>query len=260
MTSVGHHNGVVTRVYTPETQHKGYVTVTPSEANSLNGLVWVCKTCAPVVAPAMRLIITHESLVVMARIVACDMPVPNGTIHCGTPFSCNPEDTLSLHVDNVVYSVPGVECDIRLDNKVVLATTVVVRTKNHILNRENLFPTEVCTITLVISSNNNGLYNMCFCLSDYESALRTLRMSFLTEFADRHTLMLLMDGLVDVRTLMPDMMAAIKCDTNIRDWARKLIDNACRQGNKVSKVFMIFCRSLQPSCTISVKYASMITL
>ncbi|AAT71819.1 hypothetical protein ORF005L [Spotted knifejaw iridovirus] len=142
MTSVGHHNGVVTRVYTPETQHKGYVTVTPSEANSLNGLVWVCKTCAPAVAPAMRLIITHESLVVMARIVACDMPVPNGTIHCGTPFSCNPEDTLSLHVDNVVYSVPGVECDIRLDNKVVLATTVVVRTRNHILNRENLFPNE----------------------------------------------------------------------------------------------------------------------
>ncbi|AZQ20977.1 caspace recruitment domain-containing protein [Pompano iridovirus] len=100
------------------------------------------------------------------------------------------------------------------------------------------FPPKVCTITLVISSNNNGLYNMCFCLSDYESALRTLRMSFLTEFADRHTLMLLMDGLVDVRTLMPDMMAAIKCDTNIRDWARKLIDNACRQGNKVSKVFV----------------------
>ncbi|AMM72786.1 hypothetical protein [Red seabream iridovirus] len=122
------------------------------------------------------------------------------------------------------------------------------------------FPTKVCTIPLVISNNNNGLYNMCFAFPDYESVLRALRMSFLTEFTDRHTLMLLMDGLVDVCMLMPDMMAAIKCDTNIRDWARKLIDNACRQGNKVSKVFMIFCRSLQPSCAISVKYASMVTL
>ncbi|UWH19762.1 caspace recruitment domain-containing protein [Infectious spleen and kidney necrosis virus] len=58
---------------------------------------------------------------------------------------------------------------------------------------------------------------------------------------------------------LPDMMVAIKCDTNIRNWARKLIDNACRQGNKVSKVFMILCRSLQPTCAVSVKYASMIT-
>ncbi|QQZ00456.1 hypothetical protein IJGMMPBP_00003 [Infectious spleen and kidney necrosis virus] len=100
---------------------------------------------------------------------------------------------------------------------------------------------------------------MCSAFSDYESVLRALRMSFLTEFADRHTLMLLMDGLVDVRMLMPDMMVAIKCDTNIRNWARKLIDNACRQGNKVSKVFMILSRSLQPTCAVSVKYASMIT-
>nr|WOE43484.1 MAG: hypothetical protein [Infectious spleen and kidney necrosis virus] len=163
MTSLGHHNGVVTRVYTPDTQHTGYVTVTPSEANSLSGLVWVCKTEDPLtVTRAMRLIITHESLAVMARIVAFDMPVPDSTIHCGTPFSCSQEDTLSLHVDNVVYSVPGVECDIRLDTNVVLANTVVVRTRNHILKRENLFPTEgMCTVMcVIIINNNNGLYNM----------------------------------------------------------------------------------------------------
>ncbi|ADE34349.1 ORF4L [Turbot reddish body iridovirus] len=162
MTSVGHHDGVVTRVYTPDKQHKGYVTVTPSEANSLNGLVWVCNAeDAPAVTRAMRLIITHDSLVVMARIVACDMPVPDSTIHCGTPFSCNQEDTLSLHVDNVVYSVPGVECDIRLDTKTVLGTTVVVRAGKDVLNRENMFPTQgMYTTTCVITNNNNGLYDM----------------------------------------------------------------------------------------------------
>ncbi|AVR29770.1 caspace recruitment domain-containing protein [Three spot gourami iridovirus] len=84
-------------------------------------------------------------------------------------------------------------------------------------------------------------------------------MSFLTEFTDRHTLMLLMDGLVDMHALMPELMATIKCDPNVRDCARILIDNACRQGNTVSRVFMILCRSLQPTCAISVKYASMIT-
>ncbi|AVR29662.1 hypothetical protein [Three spot gourami iridovirus] len=158
MTSVGHHNGVVTRVYTPDKQHKGYVTVTPSEANGLNGLVWVCKARSEdppaVTGSTMRLIITHDSLVVMARIVACDMPVPDSTIHCGTPFSCNPEDTLSLHVDNVVYSVPGVEYDIRLDTKAVLGTAVVVRAGNDVLNRENLFPTQGMYTTTCVTTNN----------------------------------------------------------------------------------------------------------
>lgn len=67
-----------------------------------------------------------------------------------------------MYVDNVVYSVFGVECDIRLDINVVLANIVVVRIRNYIFKRENLFFIEGMCIVMcvIIINNNNGFYNM----------------------------------------------------------------------------------------------------